>query len=169
MGASTRQIEQVYRRRFAQFVGAATGILGSADDAVDVVQEAFAQALAKRREFRSDGPVEAWVWAIVLHKAFDRLRVAVPIGSLDEIPELGLPDAERDPELAAALRALAPRQRLIVYLYYLADLPYSSIAEVCAVSEGTVAATLAQARAALAASLAETPLCVTRISQGGRR
>lgn len=169
MGASTRQIEQVYRRRFKGFVGAATGILGSADDAVEVVQEGFAQALAKRREFRREAPIEAWVWTIVLHKALDRRRVTEPVDSLDRVPEMGLPDPQRDQELDAALRALAPRQRLMVYLYHLADLPYSTIAEICGVGEGTVGATLAQARAALAESLADTRPAVSQVSQGGRR
>ncbi len=64
--------------------------------------------------------------------------------------EPGLLEPERDPELAAAIRALAPRRRLIVFLRYFADLSYEQIAEACGVSEGTVAATLAQAHEALA-------------------
>jgi DNA-directed RNA polymerase specialized sigma24 family protein len=41
----------------------------------------------------------------------------------------------------------------MVFLRYFADLDYATIAEVCEVGEGTVAATLAQARAALAQRL----------------
>ena len=59
------------------------------------------------------------------------------------------------PRLATAIRALPPRRRLIVFLHYFADLPYRDIAEVLAISEGTVAASLAQARAALLESLVE--------------
>jgi RNA polymerase sigma factor (sigma-70 family) len=69
------------------------------------------------------------------------------------VPEVALPDPEADSELEAALRQLPPRKRLVVYLHYLADLPYSAVAEICGISEGTVAATLSQARAALADSL----------------
>jgi DNA-directed RNA polymerase specialized sigma24 family protein len=36
-----------------------------------------------------------------------------------------------------------------VFLRYFADLSYAEIADACGISEGTVAATLAQARAAL--------------------
>jgi RNA polymerase sigma factor (sigma-70 family) len=64
-----------------------------------------------------------------------------------------LVDRDRDPELAAALRQLPPRRRLIVFLRYFADLSYAEIAEVCDVSPGTVAATLAQAKETLAAAL----------------
>ena len=155
MGASSRQIEQVYRGRFSGFVRAVTAVVRNHEDATEVVQEGFAHALARRDEFRSEGAREAWIWKIVLRKGFDRLASTHRAASLEELPEIGLPDPERDPALAAALRELPPRKRLIVYLHYLADLPYPTVAEICGISEGTVAATLAQARAALAASLAE--------------
>jgi RNA polymerase sigma factor (sigma-70 family) len=60
-----------------------------------------------------------------------------------------------DPELAAALRALSPRRKLVVFLRYFADLSYAEIAEACGMSEGTVAATLAQARAELHEAMKE--------------
>jgi DNA-directed RNA polymerase specialized sigma24 family protein len=41
----------------------------------------------------------------------------------------------------------------MVFLRYFADLSYADIAEACDVSEGTVSAALAQARAALAQAL----------------
>lgn len=167
MGASSRQIEQVYRGRFSGFVRAVAAVVRNPEDATEVVQEGFAHALARRNEFRSEGPLEAWIWKIVLRKAFDLSGSAHPDASLDELPEIGLPDPERDPALAAALRQLSPRKRLIVYLHYLADLPYPTVAEICGISEGTVAATLAQARAALAASLAGEPEDVAR--NAGRR
>jgi RNA polymerase sigma factor (sigma-70 family) len=56
---------------------------------------------------------------------------------------------ERDPALAAAVRSLTPRRRLVVFLRYFAEFSYSEIAEALEISEGTVAATLAQAHAAL--------------------
>ena len=156
MAASSREIEQVYRRRFGNFVAAVAAIVRDPDGAAEVVQDGFAQALAHRRDFRGEGQLEAWIWKIVLRKAYDRLANAVPVGSpLEEVPEIGVPSPESDPALAAALRSLAPRRRLVVYLHYLADLPYPEVARICGVSEGTVAATLAQARSALAAILAQ--------------
>ena len=72
----------------------------------------------------------------------------------DEI-EVDFVEPERDPALAKALSGLPPRRRLIVFLRYFADLDYATIAEVCEIEEGTVAATLAQARQALASILDE--------------
>jgi len=51
------------------------------------------------------------------------------------------------------VQSLPPRRRLVVFLRYFADLSYAEIAEVIGISEGTVAATLAQARAELEARL----------------
>jgi RNA polymerase sigma-70 factor (ECF subfamily) len=60
-----------------------------------------------------------------------------------------LVEPERDSALSEALRELPPKRRLIVFLRYFADLSYAEIGELCGVTEGTVGATLAQARAAL--------------------
>jgi RNA polymerase sigma-70 factor (ECF subfamily) len=67
--------------------------------------------------------------------------------------EADLPEPPLDPAVTEALRALAPRRRLVVFLHYFADLSYAEIAELCEVSEGTVAATLAQARERVRAAL----------------
>ena len=57
---------------------------------------------------------------------------------------------------ADALRALPPRRRLIFFLRYFANMSYQEIAAVCEISEGTVAASLAQARATVVEALNES-------------
>jgi RNA polymerase sigma factor (sigma-70 family) len=87
------------------------------------------------------------VWTIALRVAFERGRRSGEI-LLEEV-DPQLIESEHDPNLAEALSRLPPRKRLVVFLRYFADLSYSEIAEVAGISEGTVAATLNQARAAL--------------------
>ncbi|MGA9762972.1 MAG: RNA polymerase sigma factor [Gaiellaceae bacterium] len=152
MDRQTRAIEDVYSRRYQSFRGALAGIVGSYELAHDVVQESFARALKSRADFRGDGPLEAWIWKIALRVAFEMRRSANEVELADAF-EPELPQPERDEELAAVLKELSPRRRLVVFLRYIADLDYREIARVCEISEGTVAATLAQAKAALAASL----------------
>jgi RNA polymerase sigma-70 factor (ECF subfamily) len=143
-------IEDLYRQRYVGFRNALATVTGSYDSARDAVQEGFARALAGRKRYRGDGPLGAWVWSIVLRAALEGRRDDVPLP--DEIdPQLVEP--ERAPQLAAALATLPPRRRLMVFLRYYADFSYADIAAACDVSEGTVAATLAQAREALAATL----------------
>jgi RNA polymerase sigma-70 factor, ECF subfamily len=152
MDRQTRAIEDVYSRRYQSFRGGLAGIVGSYELAHDVVQESFARALKNRADFRGDGALEAWIWKIALRTAFE-IRARPVEQELVDAFEPELPRPERDEELAAALKELSPRRRLVVFLRYVADLDYAEIARVCEISEGTVAATLAQAKAALASSL----------------
>jgi RNA polymerase sigma-70 factor (ECF subfamily) len=140
MDERTRALERLYRDRYVAFRNTLATVTGSYDSARDVVQETFVRAL------------EAWVWRIAFRTALEqRPRHAEPVanGSLDP----SLPEPERDPELAGAVRRLPPRKRLVVFLHYFADLSYAEIAVALGISEGTVAATLSQARAALAETL----------------
>ena len=150
-----RAIEQLYRERYVGFRNALATVTGSYDSARDAVQEGFVRALASRRRYRGDGPLGAWVWRIALRAALEgRDMREMPLGDAsDEAVDPQLVEPERDPGLAAALTMLPPRRRLIVFLRYYADFSYSEIAAACDVSEGTVAATLAQAREAHAAAL----------------
>jgi RNA polymerase sigma-70 factor (ECF subfamily) len=149
MAASAESIEELYRTRYASFRSGLAAVTGSSETARDVVQEAFAQALRDREQFRGDGSLAAWVWRIAFRVAL-RGRRNGREPTLDELVEAApLPSPERDPLLAEALRQLSPQRRLMVFLRYFADLPYAEIAALCEISEGTVAATLAHAHADL--------------------
>lgn len=152
MDERARDLERLYRQRYFAFRNGLAPVVGSSERARDVVQEAFARALRSLGQFRGDGSLEAWVWRIAFRIALGDSR-ARTVSLLDEMPDLGLVAPERDPDLDAALRALSPRRRLIVFLRYFADMSYTQIAETCGVSEGTVAATLAQAHDQLAEAL----------------
>lgn len=52
-------------------------------------------------------------------------------------------------DVEAAVRRLPPRQRQIVTLYYLADLPVVAVGELLGVSEGAIKAQLSDARSRL--------------------
>ena len=145
MDAFSQALEQLYRERFAGFCDALSTVTGSRDSARDAVQEAFARALRKRSQLRREESLAPWVWTIAYRIALDSRRPTS--GTVDV--DIALPQPERDPELAAAIRSLAPRRRLIVFLRYFADFSYAEIADACDASEGTVAATLAQAHEAL--------------------
>ena len=154
VGASREEIEALYRERYLGFRRVLASVTGSYETAHDVVQEAFARALAQRRRFRGDGPLGAWVWRIALRVALDERAWSMWL-PLEESLEGGLVEPARDPELSEALCALPPRRRLVFFLRYFADLSYQEIAAVCGISEGTVAAALAQARMAVAEALEE--------------
>lgn len=142
------EIERVYRERFAIYVGAVTGIVGSREAARDVVQEAFLRALTRSGRFRG-GSLEAWIWMIVLNRARDVRRRP----RMDELEESTLAEETGGGALVAAVLALPERRRTVVLLRHVAGLQNSEIATVLGISPGTVAATLSQARAELSKAL----------------
>ena len=139
------EIEQLYRTRYVAFRNGMAALTGSYESARDVVQEAFARALRDRAQYRGDGSLSAWIWRIGVRVALELRRNGREV-TLDElVAEAPLPSPERDPVLVAALGQLPPRRRLVVFLRYFGDLSYAEIADVCGISQGTVAATLARA------------------------
>ena len=153
-GASLDELEALYRSRFDVFARVAASVMGDSERARDAVQEAFATAVRKRRSFRGEGPLEAWVWRIVLNAAHSDVRRAVPATARDE-PAATNGHPEHDAELRVALARLPERQRTAVFLRYYADLDYAAIGEALGISSGTVAATLNAAHTALRTRLEE--------------
>ena len=148
MDERARALEELYRERYPRFLNTLATVTGSWEAAHDAVQETFARAYASRSRWRAESSLETWVWRIGLRTALGfrhDLEQARLNGSFDP----GLVDPESDPALAEAVRALPPKRRLMVFLRYFADLPYRDIARICGTTEGTVAATLSQARDAL--------------------
>jgi RNA polymerase sigma-70 factor, ECF subfamily len=146
------EIALLYERRFHAFVGGAYAVVGEAEAARDVVQEAFARALRDRRRFRGEGPLEAWLWRIVVNVARDVARrsrfAGLSADELVEVAALGTEPADSS-DLREELRGLPERQRLAVFLHYYADLPYDDVAQLLTVAPGTVAASLNAARRTL--------------------
>ena len=153
-GASLEELEGLYRSRFELFARVAASVTGDAERARDAVQDAFATAVRKRGSFRGEGPLEAWVWRIVLNAARSTARRGIPAIDYEQ-PASANGQPERNAELRVALARLPERQRTAVFLRYYADLDYAAIAEALGISTGTVAATLNAAHAALKTRLEE--------------
>jgi RNA polymerase sigma-70 factor (ECF subfamily) len=162
MGAELAEIEALYRASYVGYRNALATVTGSYESARDAVQQAFAQAIAERAAFRGQAPLGAWVWKIALRQAL-ALREDFATAELNGAFDPRLVEPANDPMLSAALRELPPRRRLVVFLHYFADLSYPEIAEVVGISEGTVAATLNQARASLRDAMTEG------VTSGGSR
>jgi RNA polymerase sigma-70 factor (ECF subfamily) len=161
-GASLEELEALYRRRFPIFARVAASVAGDPERARDAVQEGFATAVRKRASFRGTGPLEAWVWRIVLNSARSDARKRTPTttepdpyAGTNGDHAIGNGHSEHDFELRDALARLPERQRTAVFLRYYADLDYAAIGEALGIAEGTVAATLNAAHAALRNRLQE--------------
>lgn len=153
-GVEAEEIERLYRARQQAFVAVAAAVIGEAGEAIDVVQDAFAIALRKRRRYRATGTLEAWIWQIVLNKARDRKRKSrrnAFVGTAES--PVSTNGYEADAAVRAMLARLPERQREAVFLRYYADLDYAAIAELLGISTGTVGATLNAAHSSLRQSI----------------
>jgi len=152
-------IEEIYREQAGRFRRVAAAIVESAEAAEDVVQEAFASAVAKRGSFRGSGAASAWIWRIVVNGALSRRRRGRLDHRLTEWLKAGGNHAEDPPPGEGSFRALVARlperQRTVLFLRYYADLDYAAIAEVLSIRPGTVGKLLHDARAALRAALGD--------------
>jgi RNA polymerase sigma factor (sigma-70 family) len=121
------------------------------------VQDAFANAVATRHRYRSDCPLEAWLWRAVVRTALNRRRssarkpTGAPLEDAADADEVALDD----PSLRAALEELSDRQRSVVFLRYYADLDYSAIGRILGIRRGTVGALLHAAHRSLRRSISE--------------
>lgn len=136
-------IEELYRTRYVNYREALAPIVGSRDEAHAVVQEAFAQALRRSGDLRDTEALAAWVWRIAL-------------GIVGELPDdLTILEPDEHPDLAAAVRTLPPKRRLVPFLRYYAGFSYGEIAEALDLREGAVSATLSQGQIALLEQLTD--------------
>lgn len=148
------EIEGVYRSRLPKLLRVAAAISGSREAAPDLVQEAFVRAIRRLDSFRHEGPLEGWLWRIVVNVARNGQREPLTTALPEELPVADTSTAgAAQAEVALVLSRLSERQRLVLFLRYYADLDYAAIAEALSISTGTVGATLTTARAALAQAL----------------
>jgi RNA polymerase sigma-70 factor (ECF subfamily) len=154
MAATLADLEHVYRGRLEAFRRVAAAIIGDVDRGRDAVQEAFATAVRRRATFRGEGPLEAWLWRIVVSHARDEARRA-PTRSLSAPGRRDADELDDEGRLATAIAGLTERQRSVLFLRYYADLDYAAIGRTLGISSGTVAASLSTIHAALRRRLEE--------------
>jgi len=132
-------------------------LLGDAAQAEDVVQEAFLRTFTGLGRLRDRSRADAYLRRSVVNLSRSRLRRRTVEGRSNAAAHRAAPVEDRsarsDLDLVDAVRALPPRQRAAVVLFYYADLSESEVAATLGCSAGTVKSQLAKARAALARHL----------------
>ena len=79
-------------------------------DAEDVVQEILVRAFTRRHQLRADAKFRNWLWSIAVNEIRSFFRRDRSILSLDEFPNLDLPDPAMSP--LARLERMETRDRL---------------------------------------------------------
>jgi RNA polymerase sigma-70 factor (ECF subfamily) len=146
-------------------------VVGNADEAEDVVQEAFIQAYLKLDTFQQNSRFFTWLYRIAFNFALAKRRKKRGNVSLDEsretaglepefhgdAPEIRMSRSEDIALIHRALALLTEDHRSILVLREMEDMAYEEIAEVLSISIGTVRSRLNRARLALKTQLEKFP------------
>lgn len=152
MGHEDR-VRELYDGCYRRLVGQLFAFCGDLSEAEDAVQEAFVQAVARKRQFaRLDNP-EAWLRTVAINAARRRFRRAARFRVIlaEAGPPQPVPGLSADHvAIVEALRQLPAEQREAIALFHVADLRIEDIAAILGVPTGTVKARLSRGRARLA-------------------
>lgn len=148
-------------------------LIKDAEDAKDILQEAFMNAYLNLPKFQGYSKFSTWVYRIAINVAISHKRKKRPraggsedydgrsnpmeslrnISGNQEAPEKRLEGEERRTEILATLNLLSTEHRSVLILKDMDNLKYETIAEILNVPIGTVRSRLNRARAELRAKL----------------
>lgn len=147
-------------------------LVGDADTAADVTQDAFFSAFRNLRQFKG-GSFRSWLLRIVTNGSYDvlrarRRRAGPSLDQLTETTSFDVPDEVDLPEdlaqrssffqmIEAGLQTLTIEQRAVLVLYDIHGLSYDEVATTLETNLGTVKSRLSRARARLRDYLVRHP------------
>ena len=146
-----------YRVHHPRVFASMLAISGDREMAAEVADEAFVRALERWERVRVMAAPEGWVWVVArnalraLHRRESRRRRSEMVVARTGGPGTYEPDLEV--EVWDAIWRLPRRQREVIALRYLLGLTEAEVARALRLAPGTVARTLHDARARLAAAL----------------
>lgn len=128
-----KPFEQIIAEHGPSILKICRAIVGPCD-AEDAWSETFLSAMRAYPNLRPGSNIKAWLITIAKRKAIDQHRAqSHATVSLDDAPEIATNDPhpiEEYDALWSALRALPTKQREAIAYHYIAEMPYSQVAEI---------------------------------------
>jgi len=138
---------ELYRLYSKAMLNIAFRIVGSVDEAEDVLQEAFLDAFNRIKDFRQETTFGLWLKQIVVHRSINLLRKRkLELVELDEehTESIAEEEVEDDDEVQYkvgqvkdAMKELPEGYRLVISLYLLEGYDHEEIGEILGISENT--------------------------------
>ena len=163
LAGNTSAFGVLVRRYQDRLFNAVLRVLDHAEDAADVVQDAFLNAYQSLNSFKGDSEFFTWLYRIAFNAAISLRRKRKAVLSIDGgqedktvgepidpseygRPGVALERGEEDAQVMAALDRLSPEHRIVLVLKDLEGQKYEDIAEILDVPIGTVRSRLHRAR-----------------------
>ncbi len=152
---------QLVRKYQDRLYNTVVHVAGNAEDARDIVQDAFVQAFVKLDTFRGKSAFYTWLYRIAFNVAATHLRrkrstVSVeqareggglePMANDDNDPTARLEQKERQRQVREAIAQLDEEHRAVIVLREIDGCCYETIAEILELPVGTVRSRLHRAR-----------------------
>lgn len=164
--------EELVRKYQDRLFNAVYRLLDNAEDATDVVQDAFLSAYQSLRTFKGESEWYTWVYRIAVNSAISLRRrrpqmiqmggehsgrpwTDVADASEESQPAHGMEKAEEERRVQRALNQLPPKDRAVLILKEVDGLSYETVAQVLHVPIGTIRSRLHRARLKLRRLLLE--------------
>ncbi len=155
--------EALFRKHQSYAFNVAYGLLGNAEDAADVTQDAFLRVHRNMARFRGDSSFTTWLYRVVVNLAITELRrrtrsrtqlmedIAPPEAwrAEDEgadAPLLHLEMGEERETVQSVLRHLPPDYRAVLVLRHFQQLAYDEMCQVLGLTMSQVKTRLHRAR-----------------------
>ncbi|HCE45913.1 MAG TPA: hypothetical protein DET40_20400 [Lentisphaeria bacterium] len=174
MGGSESAFDELVRKYSVKMYNVAYGLLGSREDAEEVVQDGFVKAYNNLRTFRGDSSFSTWLYRIVVNLArnkyhWNRRRGAGQNISMSEnstredagkdkdldvpdtssAPEKAIESSEEDERIMNAINALPDALKEVIVLRHIEDMSYEDISGITGEKIGTVKSRISRARETL--------------------
>lgn len=146
--ATEKYLITVYRLAYAR--------TRSRQDAEDVTQEVMLKLIAHASEIKSESHLKAWLIRVTVNQSISLFRSAWRRLTLP-LNEQALHDVQSQAhsQLDDALRALSPKLRVVIHLYYYERMSVKEIADALQLHPEAVKSRLHRARKALKIELTE--------------
>lgn len=144
---SKKACYELYRLYSKAMLNIAFRIVGSIDEAQDVLQESFLDAFNKIKDFRQETTFGLWLKQIVIHRSINLLRkrklewVEMQDDQLENIPDEEAEDDEEQllkvAQVKEAMKELPEGYRVVLSLYLLEGYDHEEIGQILNIAENT--------------------------------
>jgi RNA polymerase sigma-70 factor (ECF subfamily) len=173
LAGSTAAFGELVRRYQDRLYNTVYRLVDNADDALDVVQEAFLNAYQSLGSFKGDALFFTWLYRIAVNTAISqkrkkRVMVRIDVGREGEAviepfdpsdlsrPGHAIEQAEQEQHIQQALARLSPEHRTVLVMKDMEGQKYETMAELLGVPIGTIRSRLHRARLELREILAQS-------------
>ena len=140
-------MEELFRINYPVLLGALVRIIGDANVAEDIAQEAVLSAIVNLERYQPQAKFSTWLMSIALNNYRNKLRTKIREVSIESI---GRTDSEKESvedvalqrlavdEAAGLLESLSPEKRQVFVLKHYYGFKYKDIADIVGCPIGTV-------------------------------